>query len=74
MPADTVVTRNDTIREIVVTAQSPRQRVSDVQVGAEQLELDDLKITPALFGENDIMRSIQLLAGVKSESEASSSF
>ena len=72
--ADTVVMRNDTIREVVVTAQSPRQRVEAVQVGAEQLQLKELTTTPAMFGENDIMRSIQLLAGVKSESEASSSF
>lgn len=71
---DTVVVKNDTIQEIVVTAQSPRQRFESVQVGAEQLQMKELKATPALFGENDIMRSIQLLAGVKSESEASSSF
>lgn len=71
---DTIVVKNDTIQEIVVTAQSPRQRVEAIQVGAEQLQLNELGSTPPLFGENDIMRSIQLLAGVKSESEASSSF
>ena len=37
--ADTFVMRNDTIQEVVVTAQSPRQRVEAVQVGAEQLQM-----------------------------------
>lgn len=71
---DSTIVKNDTIREVVITAQSPRQQFESVLVGAEQLQLKDLNATPALFGENDIMRSIQLLAGVKSESEASSNF
>ena len=57
-----------------MTSSSARQRVQSVQAGAEQLQLKDLKATPSLFGENDVMRAIQLLPGVKSESDASSSF
>ena len=73
------VTTNDTIRterleEVVVTSNSAKQRVLNVQAGAEQIQLKDLTATPSLFGENDIMRSLQLLPGVKSESDASSSF
>ena len=72
-------TINDTIRteqieEVVVTSNSARQRVQNVQAGAEQLQLKDLTAAPSLFGENDVMRAIQLLPGVKSESDASSSF
>lgn len=72
-------TLNDTIRteqieEVVVTSNSARQRVQNVQAGAEQLQLKDLTAAPSLFGENDVMRAIQLLPGVKSESDASSSF
>ena len=70
---------NDTIRteqldEVVVTSNSARQRVMQVQTGAEQLQLKELTATPQLFGERDIMRSIQLLPGVKAESDASSGF
>ena len=71
-PADTI--RTEQIEEVVVTSSSARQRVQSVQAGAEQLQLKDLKATPSLFGENDVMRAIQLLPGVKSESDASSSF
>ncbi len=73
------VADNDTIRterldEVVVTSNSARQRIQNVQTGAEVLQLEDLTSAPQLFGEADIMRSIQLLPGVKAESDASSSF
>ena len=72
LPPDTI--RTEQIEEVVVTSNSARQRVQNVQAGAEQLQLKDLTAAPSLFGENDVMRAIQLLPGVKSESDASSSF
>ena len=72
LPADTI--RTEQIEEVVVTSNSARQRVFNVQAGAEQLQLKELTATPSLFGENDVMRSLQLLPGVKAESDASSSF
>ena len=72
LPADTI--RTEQIEEVIVTSNSARQRVLNVQAGAEQLQLKELTATPSLFGENDIMRSLQLLPGIKAESDASSSF
>ena len=72
LPPDTI--RTEQIDEVVVTSNSARQRVQNVQAGAEQLQLKDLTATPSLFGENDVMRALQLLPGVKAESDASSSF
>ncbi|MBQ8990074.1 MAG: TonB-dependent receptor plug domain-containing protein [Prevotella sp.] len=66
--------RTEQLEEVVVTSNSAHQRIQNVQTGAEVLQLEDLKTAPQLFGENDIMRSIQLLPGVKSESDASSGF
>ena len=66
--------RSERLDEVVVTSNSARQRIQNVQTGAEVLQLGDLTGTPQLFGEADIMRSIQLLPGVKAESDASSSF
>lgn len=75
----TAIAEEDSIRterldEVIVTSNSARQRIQNVQTGAEVLQIDNLTSAPQLFGENDIMRSIQLLPGVKSESDASSSF
>lgn len=72
LSADTI--RTEQIDEVVVISTSARQRIQNVQAGAEQLQLKDLTAAPSLFGENDIMRSLQLLPGVKAESDASSSF
>ena len=66
--------RTEQLDEVVVTANSVRQRIQNVQTGAEVIQIEDLTATPQLFGENDIVRSIQWLPGVKSESDASSSF
>ena len=66
--------RTERLDEVVVTSTSARQRLQNVQTGAEVLQLEDLTSAPQLFGEADIMRSIQLLPGVKAESDASSSF
>jgi len=66
--------RTERLDEVVVTSASARQRLQNVQTGAEVLQLEDLTSAPQLFGEADIMRSIQLLPGVKAESDASSSF
>ena len=66
--------RTERLEEVVVMSNSARQRIQNVQTGAEVLQLENLTAAPQLFGENDIMRSIQLLPGVKAESDASSGF
>ncbi len=66
--------RTERIEEVIVTSNSARQRLQNVQTGAELLQIKELTAAPQLFGEHDIMRSIQLLPGVKAESDASSSF
>ncbi len=62
------------IEEIVISTTSPFDRVRNVQIGAEKIEMDEMALMPAMFGERDIMKSIQLLPGVKAESDGSSGF
>ena len=72
IPDDTVTTRQ--LEEVVVVRTSARQRLQSVEVGAEQLQLDQLMTAPTLLGSADVVRSLQLLPGVKAESEVSSGF
>lgn len=65
---------DQSLGEVVVTGRSARDRVSAVQIGAERLELSRLASTPALFGENDIIKSISLMPGVHSEGEGAGGF
>ena len=62
------------LEEVVVTGQSTTQRIDNVQLGAERLEMKVLEKAPVLFGEVDIIKSITLLPGVRQESEGSGGY
>ena len=71
---DTDVVAGDTLQEVTVTSRSAQKRMDEVQIGVEKIEVATLAKMPALFGERDIIKGIQLLPGVKSESEASGGY
>ncbi|MDE5795609.1 MAG: TonB-dependent receptor plug domain-containing protein, partial [Muribaculaceae bacterium] len=62
------------LETVVVTAQSARQRIRNINLGAENLELATLSKMPMLFGENDIIKSISLLPGVHGEGDGGGGF
>ena len=62
------------LQEVVVTDQSARNRVLNAPLGSENLELSRLALTPQMFGENDIIKSITLLPGVHGEGEGVGGF
>ncbi|MDE6288051.1 MAG: Plug domain-containing protein, partial [Muribaculaceae bacterium] len=62
------------LREIVVTGNSARQRINNARIGAERLELARLASVPAFGGERDIIKSIALLPGVRSEGDGGGGF
>lgn len=71
---DTATVKEKELHEVLINAYNAQRRIKAVQIGAEQIQVKELTAAPALFGEVDIMRSLQLLPGVKSESDGSSSF
>ena len=60
--------------EVVVTGKKVDQNVSAVQVGKMEMKIETIKSLPALMGEVDILKSIQLLPGIQSGSEGNSGF
>jgi len=62
------------IEQVTVTSRSVMERVSNVQIGVEKIEMAEMAKMPALFGERDIIRSIQLLPGIKSDGDGSSGY
>ncbi|MEM9527507.1 MAG: TonB-dependent receptor [Bacteroidota bacterium] len=62
------------LTEIVVTAEEEDQNVSEVQMSVEQLQMATIERLPALLGEVDVLRSIQLLPGVTSVGEGAAGF
>lgn len=62
------------LEEVVVTSHSARQRMARISLGVENIELSSVAKMPMLFGENDIIKSIALLPGVRSEGDGSGGF
>lgn len=60
--------------ELIVTAQSAHQRMAKISLGVENIELSAMAKMPMLFGENDIIKSISLLPGVRSEGDGAGGF
>lgn len=61
------------IDEVIVTEQRIRDKLDSRQVSIERLPLSTIKQIPALIGEVDILKSLQLLPGIQSGSEGLSS-
>lgn len=62
------------LEEVVVTGKSPDVNVTSIQMSRNELNIDQVKKLPALFGEPDIIKTIQFLPGVISAGEGTSSF
>ena len=63
------IQRGDTLKTVVVTSNSAMQRVSELQIGVERVNVETVRILPTLLGERDVVKSLQLLPGVKMEGD-----
>ncbi len=66
--------KSNTIDEIVVSGVKKDKNLSSAQMGTETLNIKNIEKLPVLFGEKDVMKTIQLLPGIKSNGEGSSGF
>ncbi len=62
------------LEEVVVTARSKEANISNLTMGVERLSIGEIKKMPALMGEVDVIKAVQLLPGVQATSEGSSGF
>ncbi len=60
--------------EIVVTAKNKSENVTGIETGEVSLTMRDIKQLPALMGEADFMRVIQLTPGVSAANDGNSGF
>ncbi|MEE3448631.1 MAG: carboxypeptidase-like regulatory domain-containing protein, partial [Bacteroidales bacterium] len=59
------------LNEVQVTAKHGRSRTDNVIIGVENIQMSEMAKVPALMGERDVIKSIQLLPGIKSEGDGS---
>jgi hypothetical protein len=62
------------IEEVVITAKPEDENVANVEMSVNKLDIGTIKKMPALLGEVEIIRSIQLLPGVTSVGEGATGF
>lgn len=62
------------LQEVIVSAEKSNSNVTNPIMGVEKLNVKDIKNIPVLFGERDILKTLQLLPGVKSAGEGNSGF
>lgn len=60
------------LQEIVVSSDSYRERLRSTEMSVEGISAREAKVLPALLGEVDIIKTIQLKPGISSGSEGSS--
>ncbi|PZF70772.1 TonB-dependent receptor [Taibaiella soli] len=62
------------LKEVVVKSEAGNHNITSAQTGVEKLNMKDIKDIPVLFGERDVMKTLQLLPGVKSAGDGNAGF
>lgn len=63
-----------TTDEVVISSRSASDNVQSTEMGVTQLSIQEVKKLPVLFGETDVLKTIQLLPGVKAAGDGNSGF
>jgi hypothetical protein len=71
---DIKLTSGQELEVVTVSVKKENENVTKAQMGIEKLDIGDIAKIPVLFGEKDILKTIQLLPGVKSAGEGNSGF
>jgi hypothetical protein len=62
------------LNEVLITSVRKNDNIIKAQMGVEKLNIKDIQHIPVLFGEKDILKTLQLLPGIKSAGEGNSGF
>ena len=70
----TLSEESKTIDEVIITAERKNENIVKTEMSTVKLQAKDIKKIPALMGEVDIIKAIQLLPGVQATGEGFSGF
>ncbi|HBX52575.1 MAG: collagen-binding protein [Bacteroidetes bacterium GWF2_33_38] len=62
------------LQEVVITSKKNDENVTRTQMGLQKMDIKEINNIPVLFGEKDMLKTIQLLPGIKSAGEGNSGF
>jgi len=63
-----------TMEEVTVKGTSTGRSLKNPQMSVEKINVHEVRTIPVIFGERDILKTIQLLPGIKSAGEGNSGF
>jgi hypothetical protein len=66
--------KQETLKEVEITSEKLDKNISRPEMSTFKMDIKTIQKIPALMGEVDIIKAIQLLPGVQSVSEGSSGF
>lgn len=69
---DITIASNTTIGEVEIVATRTRKIIETTRMSVIEIPIDQIKDIPALLGEKDVLKVIQLMPGVQSGSEGNS--
>ena len=69
-----LVPESEVLSEVEITSERKDRNVSEMAMSVQSLDMITIKKVPALMGEVDVIKTIQLLPGVQAASEGSSGF
>ena len=64
----------DALTEVVVSARKKNENVTKPLMGVQKLTTSEIQNVPVLFGEKDVLKTIQLLPGIQSAGDGNSGF
>lgn len=62
------------LEEIVIVAESEDDPITSLNMGVAKIRPQDIDNVPVLFGEKDVLKTIQLLPGIQGAGEGNSGF
>jgi len=69
-----LITREQQLKEVVITGERPGENIRNPEMSVVRMDIKTINRIPALMGEVDIIKALQMLPGVQSTSEGSSGF
>jgi len=65
---------SELLNAVEVTGEKADENITSAEMGVDKIKVSDLDAIPVLFGEKDVLKTMQLLPGVKSAGEGSAGF
>lgn len=69
-----LLTQGENLSEVEIVAEKADDNIQTTQMSSVQMDVAQIKKLPAFMGEVDILKSIQLIPGVKSAGDGNSGF